>query len=155
MNLKELGGLIKRFDHVGIAVKNVDAALKTYRDILGSRLLVYKEIGTTLDYTFTQVLLGNQRIEMIEPVHGKESFLTKFLRERGEGLHHLTFQVYNIGKTIKFLKSKEIRIVDEFIEADPLWRTAFISPRSSNGVLIQLYETVKGSKYDHSAKLTS
>jgi methylmalonyl-CoA/ethylmalonyl-CoA epimerase len=148
--LKDLGELIKRFDHVGIAVKNVDEALKTYRDILGSKLLVYKKIGTTQDYTFTQVSLGSQTIEMIEPIFGKESFLTKFLRERGEGLHHLTFQVYDIKETIKFLKSKAIRVVDEFIEIDPLWQTAFISPRSSNGVLIQLYETVKGSEYDHS-----
>jgi methylmalonyl-CoA/ethylmalonyl-CoA epimerase len=142
--LKDLPELIKQFDHVGIAVKNVDAALKTYRDILGSKLLFYKQIGTTLDYTFTQVSLGNQTIELIEPVPNKESFLTKFLRERGEGLHHLTFQVYSIKEAMKFLESKGIRVVDEFIETDPLWQTAFISPRSTNGVLIQLYETVKG-----------
>lgn len=149
--MKQLGELIKRFDHVGIAVKNVDAALKIYRDILGSKLLIYKQIGTTQDFTFSQVSLGSQTIEMIEPVQGKDSFLTKFLRERGEGLHHLTFQVYDIKETIRFLKSNAIRVVEEFIENDPLWQTAFISPRSSNGVLIQLYETLDGSEYDHSS----
>jgi methylmalonyl-CoA/ethylmalonyl-CoA epimerase len=146
--LNELGDFIKRFDHVGIAVRNVDEALKTYRDILGSKVLIYKEIGSTQDYMFTQISLGGQTMEMIEPLSDKESFLTKFLKERGEGLHHLTFQVYDIKQTIRFLKSKGIRIVDEFIESDPLWRTAFISPRSSNGVLIQLYETIEGSQYD-------
>jgi methylmalonyl-CoA/ethylmalonyl-CoA epimerase len=144
--MNELKGFIKRFDHVGIAVRNVDEALKTYRDILGSSLFVYKEIGTTQDYTFTQISLGGQTIEMIEPIQGKESFLTKFLNKRGEGLHHLTFQVYDIKEAIRFLKFNGIRIVDEFLEIDPLWQTAFISPRSSNGVLIQLYETTKDGK---------
>ncbi len=141
--------LLKRFDHVGMAVNDVDRALATYCDILGARKLIYKQIGTTADYTFTQVRLGGQTIEMIEPVKGKESFLTKFLRERGEGLHHLTFQVYDIRETIQYLKSKRVRIVDKFLESDPLWQTAFISPKSSNGVLIQLYETEAGSQYDH------
>ncbi len=141
--------LLKRFDHVGLAVRDVDASLKVYRDLLGGKLLVYKEIGTTSDYTFTQISLGGQTIEMIEPIKGTESFLTKFLEERGEGLHHLTFQVKSIKEAIAYLKKNGIRIVDEFLEIDPLWQTAFISPRSTSGVLIQLYETVPGSKYDH------
>jgi methylmalonyl-CoA/ethylmalonyl-CoA epimerase len=144
-----LRDLLKRFDHVGLAVRDVDASLAVYRDLLGGKLLVYKEIGTTNDYTFTQISLGGQTIEMIEPIKGTESFLTKFLEERGDGLHHLTFQVENIKEAIAFLKKNEIRIVDEFLEVNPLWQTAFISPRSTSGVLIQLYETVPGSEYDH------
>lgn len=142
--------LLKRFDHVGLAVSDVDKALSVYCDILGAKKLIYKQMGTTNDYTFSQISLGGQTIEMIEPIEGKDSFLTKFLKERGEGLHHLTFQVYNIKETIQYLRSNAIRIVDEFIEIDPVWQTAFISPRSSNGVLIQLYETEPGSQYDHS-----
>lgn len=142
--------LLKRFDHVGLAVSDVDKALSVYCDILGAKKLIYKQMGTTNDYTFSQISLGGQTIEMIEPIEGKDSFLTKFLKERGEGLHHLTFQVYNIKETIQYLRSNAIRIVDEFIEIDPVWQTAFISPRSSNGVLIQLYETQPGSQYDHS-----
>jgi methylmalonyl-CoA/ethylmalonyl-CoA epimerase len=141
---------IKRFDHVGIATNDVDSALKIYLNILGGKLSLYKEIGTTNDYTFTQFVLGTQSFELIEPLGRKKSFLRKFLKERGEGLHHLTFQVKNIQRTLAYLKSQGIRIVDEFLEKDPLWQTGFVSPRSSRGVLIQLYETTKGSKYDHS-----
>ena len=141
--------IIKRFDHVGIAVRDVDEALKVYRDVLGGRLSVYKELGTTSDYTFTQIELGGQRLEFISPIEGKtDSFLTRFLKNHGEGLHHLTFQVEDIREATRFLTEKGMRIVDEFYE-DPLWRTAFISPRSSRGVLIQLYETTTGSRYDH------
>ncbi len=138
----------KRFDQVGVAVSNVDSALAIYRDILGARVTLYKVVGTTKDYTFTQFTLGGQRIELIEPIEGKQSFLTNFLETRGEGLHHLTFQVTNIKEATEQFKSKGLRITDEFLE-DPIWRTAFISPRSSRGVLIQLYETTSGSLYDH------
>jgi len=141
------GNLIKRFDHVGIAVLDVDESLKIYTDILGAKLTIYREIGTTSDYTFTQILLGGQKIEFISPITAKESFLTRFIEEHGEGLHHLTFQVHDINEATSYLRERGLRIVDEFYE-DPIWRTAFVSPRSSRGVLIQLYDTLKGSIYD-------
>lgn len=140
--------IIKRFDHIGIAVYNTDSALTIYRDVLGGAVTVYKEIGTTEDYLFTQFVLGRQKIELLEPVPGKDSFLTKFLAKWGEGLHHLTFQVGDIRKARDSLTAEGMKITDEFYE-DPLWKTAFISPKSSTGVLIQLYETTPGSRYDH------
>ncbi|HXQ91506.1 MAG TPA: VOC family protein [Nitrososphaerales archaeon] len=140
--------LFRRFDHVGIAVRNTDTALLIYRDILGGVVTTYKETGTTEDYTFTQLVLGKQRIELLEPVGNVESFLTKFLAKWGEGLHHLTFQVDDIKRAFDYLTAKGLKITDEFYE-DPVWKTAFISPKSASGVLIQLYETTPGSKYDH------
>ncbi len=141
--------LFKQFDHVGIAVRNTNTALMFYRDILGGVVTTYKETGTTADYMFTQLVLGKQRIELLEPLGNGESFLTKFLAKWGEGLHHLTFQVDNVEKASDYLRAKGLKITDEFYE-DPLWKTAFISPKSTSGVLIQLYETTPGSKYDHS-----
>ena len=138
---------IKYFNHVGIAVRNTDKALLVYRDILGGTVTLYKGVGTTEDYTFTQFILGNQRIELIEPLGQSESFLTRFLNKWGEGIHHLTFQVDDIRKSADYLRSKGLKITDEFFE-DPTWKTAFISPNSTNGVLIQLYETRPGSEYD-------
>lgn len=139
---------LRRFDHIGLAVRDVDRALAIYRDIMGATVTTYKQPGTTGDYTFTQFVLGGQRIELIEPVVGMQSFLTKFLEKKGEGLHHLTFQVDDILEATSYLKSKGLKITDEFYE-DPIWRTAFVSPRSATGVLIQLYETQPGSIYDH------
>jgi methylmalonyl-CoA/ethylmalonyl-CoA epimerase len=140
--------LIKRFDHFGIAVRDVEDTLRVYNDVLGGKLLVYKEEGSTRDYTFTQIELCGLKIEFISPIEGKsESFLTKFIEKHGEGMHHLTFQVSNIAQATRYLRENGLRIVDEYYE-DSLWRTAFISPRSARGVLIQLYETTAGSRYD-------
>ena len=138
---------IKHFNHVGIAVWDTDRALQTYRDILGGSVTIYKGIGSTRDYTFTQFVLGGQRIELIEPLGQSESFLTRFLNKWGEGLHHLTFQVDDIRKSTDYLKSRGLKITDEFFE-DPSWKTAFISPNRASGVLIQLYETQPGSDFD-------
>lgn len=138
---------IKHFNHVGIAVWNTDRALQVYSDILGARVTLYKGVSAGGEYTFTQFLLGGQRIELIEPLGQSESFLTRFLKKWGEGMHHLTFQVDDIRATAQYLKKKGLKITDEFFE-DPVWKTAFISPNSTSGVLIQLYETVPGSEYD-------
>jgi methylmalonyl-CoA/ethylmalonyl-CoA epimerase len=140
--------LFNQFDHIGIAVRDTDTALITYRDILGGIVTTYREIGTTEDYYFTQFILGKQKIELIEPRGQSESFLTKFLAKWGEGLHHLTFQVESIKIATDRLKENGLKITDEFYE-DPNWKIAFISPRGTSGVLIQLYETTFGSKYDH------
>ncbi len=142
--------ILKQFDHVGLAVRDTDSALKIYRDILAGEVTIYKEIGTTNDYLFSQFKLGRQKIELLEPIAGEESFLTRFLSRWGEGLHHLTFQVENLRQASDYLTSKGLRITDEFYE-DPHWKTAFISPKSTRGVLIQLYETTPRSKYDHSS----
>ena len=140
--------ILKRFDHVGIAVWNTDDALLVYRDILGGELLRYKLKGTGGVYDFTQLELGRQKLEFIEPVAEMgESFLTKFLRTKGEGMHHLTFQVNNLADATSYLRDKGLRIVDESFQ-DPIWMTGFVSPRSARGVLIQIYETSRGSEYD-------
>jgi methylmalonyl-CoA/ethylmalonyl-CoA epimerase len=140
--------IIKQFDHVAIAVRNTDSALTIYRDILGGVVTTYKEMGTKDEYLFSQFVLGKQKIELLEPIEDRESFLTRFLERWGEGLHHLTFQVNDIHIARSYFESRGLRITDEFFE-DPIWKTAFISPKSTCGVLIQLYETLPGSKYDH------
>ena len=65
---------------------------------------------------FTQLVLGKQRIELLEPLGNGESFLTKFLAKWGEGLHHLTFQVDNVEKASDYLRAKGLKITDEFYE---------------------------------------
>jgi methylmalonyl-CoA/ethylmalonyl-CoA epimerase len=134
--------VLKQFDHVGIAVRDVDDALLLYSR-LGAQVVAYKKRTLRNDYTWTQFNLGGQRFELIEPVRGTRSFLTRFLSRYGEGLHHLTFQVSNIMKTADSLRSQGVRVTGEDF-GDPSWRTAFLSPRSTNGVLIQLYETITG-----------
>ncbi len=97
---------------------------------------VFEAANEAAGYKLAALDLSGLSIELLEPL-GANSFLHKFLEKRGEGMHHLTFNVPDCkGKTAE-LKEQGVRIVDEH-EWSPTSFESFISPRSSHGVLIQL-----------------
>lgn len=131
--------LIRELDHVSIAVKSIEVALGLYRDVLGGRPV---EEGTSPQKGFRFLMLeypGGGKIELIEPV-GEDSFLHRFLQTRGEGLHHVTFKVYDIVACTEALsKAGYNTILHDF--SDTTWREAFLHPKDTHGVLIQFAET--------------
>jgi methylmalonyl-CoA/ethylmalonyl-CoA epimerase len=126
---------IGKLDHIGIAVKSVAEARKFFEDVLGARFMV-ESANEAAGYTLAEFDLNGLTIELLEPL-GANSFLHKFLEKRGEGMHHLTFNVPDSKRKTAGLKEQGIRIVDE-TEWSPTSYEAFISPRSAHGVLIQL-----------------
>lgn len=126
---------IGQLDHIGIAVRNLTEARKFFEDILGARLL-YESENPGAGYKLCELDLEGLTIELLEPL-GDGSFLHKFLAKRGEGLHHLTFNVPQCRNKVQELKSQGVRVVDE-VQWSPTSYEAFISPRSAHGVLIQL-----------------
>jgi methylmalonyl-CoA epimerase len=126
---------IGKLDHIGIAVKSVAEARKFFEGVLGARFM-YEAESERAGYKLAEFDLNGLTIELLEPL-GPESFLHKFLEKKGEGMHHLTFDVPEIKQKITWLKEQGVRVVDE-IEWSPTSYEAFISPRSSHGVLIQL-----------------
>jgi methylmalonyl-CoA epimerase len=126
---------VGKLDHIGIAVRSVAEARKFFEGILGARFL-YEAQNEQAGYKLAEFELNGLTVELLEPL-GTNSFLHKFLKQRGEGMHHLTFKVPDMKGKIAELKAHGVRIVDE-IEWSPTSYEAFISPRSSHGVLIQL-----------------
>jgi len=126
---------IGKLDHIGIAVKSVAEARKFFEDVLGATFL-FETASEAAGYTLANFDLNGLTIELLEPL-GANSFLHKFLEKRGEGMHHLTFNVPDSKRKAAELKKQGVRIVDE-TEWSPTSYEAFISPRSSHGVLIQL-----------------
>lgn len=124
-----------KLDHIGIAVKNVAQARRFFEDILGARFL-YEHDNPEAGYRLAELDLNGLTLELLEP-SGEESFLHGFLAKRGEGLHHLTFDVPDAKDRVAELKAQGVRIVDE-TEFSPDSFEAFVSPRSSHGVLIQI-----------------
>jgi methylmalonyl-CoA/ethylmalonyl-CoA epimerase len=131
--------LIRELDHVSIAVNSIEVALQLYRDVLGGRQV---EEGASPDKGFRYLMLeypGGGRVELIEPL-GEASFLHKFLRARGEGLHHVTFKVQSIEECIEVLaRAGYHTVLQDF--SDPSWKEAFLHPKDAHGVLIQFAET--------------
>src|SRR5215469_8241516 len=128
-------GPIGKLDHIGIAVRSVAEARKFFEGALGARFL-YEHANPEAGYRIFEFDLSGFTLELLEPL-GESSFLHTFLDKHGEGLHHLTLDVPGAKEKIAQLKERGIKVVDER-EYGPDSYEGFISPRSANGVLIQI-----------------
>ncbi len=131
--------MIARIDHIGLAVQSIDDALKFFQDALGMQLdhVATEENGRT-KVAFMPV--GSSEVELVEP-QDAESGLAKFLAKRGEGVHHICFQVDDIDAALTRLKEHGAQLIDETPRTNAKgWRYAFIHPKSAHGVLIELYQ---------------
>lgn len=130
---------IKQIDHIGIAVKNIEQAGKFYRDILGLEIKGTENVAAQkVNVAFLPIT--DSELELLESTD-PEGPVSKFINTRGEGIQHIAFRVENIDEALKELKSKGIRLIDE----EPRLgaggaRIAFIHPKESGGVLVELCE---------------
>ena len=128
-----------KLDHIGIAVKDLNESLKFYRDTLGLEL---EGIEIVKDQKVKTAFLpvGDTHIELLEPTE-PESAVGKFLEKRGEGIHHIAIKVENIESYLSNLEEKEVRLIDKEpkIGANNK-KIAFIHPKSTSGVLLELCE---------------
>ncbi len=131
--------MLTRIDHIGIAVENIGEALAFFEQALGLPLeRVASEEGGRTDVAFMQV--GGSDVELVEP-KDTDSGLAKYLAKRGEGIHHICFQVDDIDAALARLKEHGAQLIDETPRTNARGqRYAFIHPKSSHGVLIELYQ---------------
>ncbi len=128
--------MVRGVSHIGIAVKDLDAATRTYADVLGMKP---GKVHNTGDMEIVMLSLGNAELELMKPV-GTEGVIAKFLESRGEGIHHICIEVDDIDKELASLAARGVRLVDKQARAGIEGRVAFIHPKSMNGVLIELVE---------------
>jgi methylmalonyl-CoA/ethylmalonyl-CoA epimerase len=127
----------QRFDHVAVAVRDIDAAASLFSDVLGGEYVGGAEVPEE-GFRFTQYRYPNRmKVELLEPI-GDGGFLARFLERKGEGVHHLTFRVIDIDSRLEQLRSVGIEPVHVVLKGR--WKEGFIHPRQANGVLIQLLE---------------
>jgi len=127
-------------DHVGVAVKNLDEAIALYRDVLGFKLEgvhVLTERKVRVAFFSTG---GETRIELLEPI-GSDSPVAKFLENRGEGIQHFAVRVKDIEAVLAELKQKAVVLIDGEPRAGAEGaKIAFVHPKSTKGVLLELVE---------------
>ncbi|MDR6299759.1 methylmalonyl-CoA epimerase [Mesonia maritima] len=133
---------MKKIEHLGIAVKNLEEANKLYSQLLNEE--PYKEEGVESEGVITSFFkAGESKIELLAATN-PESPIAKFIEKKGEGIHHIAFAVDDIEKEIKELKEKGFQVLNETPKkgADNK-RVAFLHPKSSHGVLVELCEEIK------------
>jgi methylmalonyl-CoA epimerase len=130
--------MIEKIHHVGIAVKSLDEALRFYSETLG--LTVHKQ-ATVEQQGVKAVLItvGQSEIELLEPL-SPETPVGRFLERRGEGVHHVCLQTDGIEQELADLKAKGIELIDKEPRIGLAGRIAFVHPRATNGVLVELAE---------------
>ncbi|WP_042458155.1 methylmalonyl-CoA epimerase [Neobacillus dielmonensis] len=131
--------MIKKVDHIGIAVKSLDAALPFYMGVLKLPLLKIEEVESQkVRVAFLQA--GETKLELLEPI-SSESTITKFIEKRGEGIHHVALGVESIEERISEMQEQGIRMIDESPRLGAGGaQIAFMHPKSASGVLVELCE---------------
>ena len=131
---------IGRMDHIGIAVCSIDQARKFYEDKLGAKF-VREFVHFSGDFKLGIFDLEGFCIELLEPIN-PDGFLAKFIEKKGEGIHHITLQTPTLAEQCDRLEENGVRIVEKNLDQKSGGVDAFISPKSSHGVLIQLGENL-------------
>jgi methylmalonyl-CoA/ethylmalonyl-CoA epimerase len=129
-----------KINHLGIATKGIDQALKFWSDALGLEN-VHTEIVEDQKVRVAMLPIGESRVELLEPT-SDDSPISKFLEKRGPGIHHIAVEVDDIEASLAQLKAKGMRLIDESprIGAEGCL-VAFVHPASTNGVLLELVQT--------------
>ena len=133
--------MISRIDHIGIAVNDIDEALKVYRDALGLEVThVADEPEQRVKVAFLP--RGGSEIELLEPYPG-EGPVRKFMDKRGEGIHHVCLEVDDIEAALARLAAAGVQLIDERPRLNSRGqKIAFIHPKGAHGVLIELYQYI-------------
>lgn len=133
---------MKRIEHIGIAVKDLEAGNDIYTSLLGKAPYKLEEVESEGVITsFFQV--GESKIELLQATTA-DSAIAKYIEKKGEGIHHIAFEVEDIYTSMKEMAEKGFRILNEEPKrgADNKL-VCFIHPKSANGVLIELCQTIK------------
>ena len=129
--------MLEKISHIGIAVHSLDEALPFYRDTLGMVLQGIEEV-VEQKVKVAMLQIGESNIELLEPTD-PESPVARFLEKNGPGIHHLAYEVGDIGQAIARLELEGARMIDKFPRVGAHGtRIAFIHPKSSGGVLTEI-----------------
>jgi len=133
--------VIQKIHHLAIAVKDLEEALRFYRDTLG---LPVHEQAVHEDQGVKAALLtiGESEIELLEPL-GPDTPVGRFLERRGEGIHHICLQTDDIDKELADLKAKGVELIDQEPRQGLVGRICFLHPRATKGVLVELAQPLE------------
>ena len=134
---------MKKIEHIGIAVKNLATASSIYEKLLGVKS--YKTEVVESENVVTEFFqTGENKIELLEAL-SPESAIFKFIEKKGEGIHHIAFDVVDIIAEMERLKSEGFILLNEEPKAGADNKlVCFVHPKSANGVLVELCQSMPG-----------
>ncbi len=135
--------MFDRIDHIGVAVEEIDASLKLYRDLFELDV-AHREVVREQGVEAVLLVLGENHVELLAPL-GPDTPVGRFLAKNGPGLHHVAYQVSDIDSTLAALKRAGTELIDERPRVGIRdSRVAFLHPRASGGVLTEIVQPAAG-----------
>ena len=132
-----------KISHLGIAVRDLSASEELFKKLLGDERVYHEEVADQ-KVRIASFQIGGSMIELTEP-SSPDSPIAGFLEKRGEGIHHIAFEVEDVDKELARLKSEGFQLIDEKSRLGSHgMRIAFLHPKSTNGVLIELCQSGVG-----------
>lgn len=134
--------MVEKIDHIGIAVRNIEKTSKLLSNILGLKV-ASEEIIEEQKVKVAFLPLGDSELELLEST-SPEGPIARFIEKKGEGIQHIAFRVNNIEEVLEKLKKEGVRLIDE----KPRYgaggaKIAFLHPKDTNGILVELCERDK------------
>lgn len=134
-----------KIDHLGIAVRSISDSLVFYRDALELEVAMTEEIADQ-GVNVAMLPMGETRIELLEPI-SEDTPVGRFIAKRGEGLHHICYEVDDLAAKLEKLSSRGVRVLDGYPRRGAEGKVvAFLHPASANGVLVELVEKARTSE---------
>jgi len=130
---------MKKVNHIGVAVEDLNEAIKFYEENLGLETEGIEEVKEQ-KVKVAFIPIGESRIELLQSTD-PDGPISKFIEKRGEGIHHVALEVDRIEETLQRLKERGIQLIDEKPRVGAhRMKIAFLHPRSTRGVLLELCE---------------
>lgn len=141
--------MIKKVHHVGLVVRDMEQAMRFYRDTLG--LPIFKQqVIQDQGVKAALLTLGDSEIELLEPIVA-DNGIARYLESRGEGLHHVCFEVDDVHRDLDLLKGAGVDLIDQQPRIGIAGRICFLHPKAMHGALIELCQPLD-EDHDGAAK---
>lgn len=131
---------VKKINHVAVAVENIEEASAFWRDVIGLDLHQTETVESQ-KVKIAFFPCGESEVELVQPLD-ESSGTARFIAKRGAGIHHLCLEVEDIAAALTELKEKGVRLINEEPLVEEGRKMAFIHPKSSGGVLLELYQII-------------
>ena len=133
--------MLKKIDHIAIAVKSIDETLKVLSDVLGVKCEHMEEIPDQ-GVKAAAINVGDVTIELVQPVK-PDTGIAKFVETKGDGIHHIAFEVADLEKELAALEAKGVALIDKKPRKGMAGMIAFLHPKATKSVLIELVQKIK------------
>jgi methylmalonyl-CoA/ethylmalonyl-CoA epimerase len=146
-----LRSVLKRIDHIGVAVEELEPSIAMYEELFGMSL-AHRETVAEQGVEAALLEVGEGHVELVSPL-GRDTPVGRFLASRGPGLHHVAYAVANIEAVLESLKASGVALIDSSPRVGICGTlVAFLHPRGTGGVLTELVEAAGGRMHDGTAE---